>query len=195
MTRSKPAAALDGKSHRSKVDWDKALAEHDRWLRTVVYSRLRDGEGVDEVMQEVALAAVRQAAPLADPDKVAPWLYRLAIRQVLLYRRKRGRQRKLVDRYTERAAAGDLGAGDLGAGEPLQWLLALERRGMIRRALERLPQRDVEILLLKYTENWSYHQIAGHLGVSHSAVESRLHRARQKLRAELAAMNVVEAAS
>ncbi len=35
-------------------------------------------------MQEVALAAVRQAAPLADAEKVAPWLYRLAVRQALL---------------------------------------------------------------------------------------------------------------
>jgi len=42
-------------------------------------------------------------------------------------------------------------------------------------------------LLLKYTENWSYQQIAAHLGISHSAVEARLHRARRKLRAELAA--------
>jgi fructose-1-phosphate kinase PfkB-like protein len=34
----------------------------------------------------------------------------------------------------------------------------------------------VEILLLKYTENWSYHEIAAKLGITHSAVETRLHR-------------------
>lgn len=43
----------------------------------------------------------------------------------------------------------------------------------------------MEILLLKYKEDWSYVEIANHLGVSHSAVESRLHRARRKLRCEL----------
>ena len=190
MTRKQSPAARAGRTQISKVDWEQALTEHDRWLRTVVYSRLRDGEAVDEVMQEVALAAVRQAAPLHDPAKVAPWLYRLAVRQVLLYRRKRGRQRKLIDRYGDRSSTADAQASD-----PLQWLLAVERRHLIRVALARLLQRDVEILLLKYTESWSYHQIAEHLGVSHSAVESRLHRARQKLRAELAAMNVVEATS
>jgi RNA polymerase sigma-70 factor (ECF subfamily) len=46
--------------------------------------------------------------------------------------------------------------------------------------------------LLKYAQNWSYHEIAEHLGISHSAVESRLHRARRKLRNELAAMQVIE---
>ena len=44
---------------------------------------------------------------------------------------------------------------------------------------------DAEILLLKYSEDWSYRQMAEHLGMSESAVEARLHRARQKLRSEL----------
>ena len=47
---------------------------------------------------------------------------------------------------------------------------------LVRDAVERLPRRDREILLLKYTEDWSYRELAGHLGVSESAVEARLHR-------------------
>ncbi len=56
------------------IDWQAALQIHDLWLRTVVSARLRETQAVDEVMQEVALAAARQAAPLADATKVAPWL-------------------------------------------------------------------------------------------------------------------------
>ena len=59
-------------------------------------------QAVDEVMQEVSLAAIRQHAPLNDARKVAPWLYRLAVTQSLLYRRKQGRGRKLINRYVER---------------------------------------------------------------------------------------------
>ena len=47
--------------------------------------------------------------------------------------------------------------------------------------------------MLKYTENWRYQQIAAHLGISQSAVEARLHRARRKLRAELAAVEKADA--
>lgn len=140
-------------------------------------------------MQEVALAAVRQAAPLADASKVAPWLYRLAVRQVLLYRRKMGRRRKLLDRYVERTPPA---VDDTGESDPLNWLLSDERRRLVRKALERLAERDVEVLLLKYAEDWSYDDIAKHLGVSHSAVEARLHRARQRLRDRLAASQVIE---
>jgi RNA polymerase sigma-70 factor (ECF subfamily) len=171
------------------IDWPTVLAKHDRWLRTIVYWRLREGEAVDEVMQEVALAAVRQAAPLADASKVGPWLYRLAVRQVLLYRRRRGRQRKLLERYEARCYPGRAQSEGV---DPLNWLLSDERQQLVRAAIERLPGRDAEILLLKYTEQWSYQQIADHLGIGHSAVESRLHRARARLRTELAASQLVE---
>jgi RNA polymerase sigma factor (sigma-70 family) len=170
------------------IDWPAALAQHDRWLRTVVLARLQEPQAADEVLQEVALAAVRQAAPLADAGKVAPWLYRLAVRQALLYRRKCGRRRRLVHRYTEQVRGDATGT----VLDPLDWLLVEERRAQVRAALARLPARDAEILLLKYTEHWNYHQIAAHLGVSHSAVEARLHRARRRMREELATALSVE---
>ena len=172
------------------IDWPRVLVEHDRWLRTVVYARLGEPQAVDEVMQEVSLAAVRQKAPLIDHKKVAAWLYRLAVTQTLLHRRKLGRQRKLVDRYAQRNQPAE---HDNRQADPLNWLLSKERRQKVRTAVKRLVRRDAEILLLKYTEDWSYRNLADHLGISESAVEARLHRARQRLRSELAALDVVEA--
>lgn len=171
------------------INWSDVLTEHDRWLRTIVYARVGEPEGVEEVMQEVSMAAVRQQAPLADPSKVAPWLYRLAVTQSLLYRRKQGRRRKLTDRYAERNRPVEADNREM---DPLGWLLADERRELIRQAMGRLPQRDAELLLLKYTEDWSYHDLAEHLGITASAVEARLHRARKRLRSELTALEVVE---
>lgn len=167
------------------VDLPNALRQHDRWLRTIVYSRVGGAEGVDDVMQEVALAAVRQAATLPDASRMAPWLYRVAVRQSLLYRRKAGRRRKLTNGY---AAQKPPAEHDDTTPEPLDWLLAQERSRLVRTSLDRLARRDREILLLKYAENWSYQQIAEHLGVTPSAVEARLHRARGRLRTELAAI-------
>lgn len=174
---------------RAAIDWPAVLAEHDRWLRMVLFARLGDRQAVDEVMQEVSLAAVEQKAPLIDASKVAPWLYRLAVTQALLYRRRMGRRRKLTEGYAERVRPTE---SDSRTMDPLAWLLADERRKLVRVALERLPARDAEILLLKYGEDWSYHEIADHLGIDHSAVETRLYRARQRLRKELTALHVVE---
>lgn len=175
-----------------KLDWSAELARHDRWLRTVVAARLGEPQAVDEVMQEVAVAAVEQKAPIEDPQKVAPWLYRLAVTQSLLYRRRMGRKRKLTGRYAERFRPTER---DTRQVEPLDWLLAKERQVLIRQAMTELPSRDAEILMLKYTQQWSYKDLAEHLDISESAVEARLHRARKRLRNQLAAKNVVEVSS
>jgi len=189
MKRSNSAVRPPGAAGSAKIDWPAVLAEHNRWLRTVVLARVGQPEAVDEVMQEVSMAAVRQQAPLADPTKAAPWLYRLAVTQSLLYRRKQGRRRRLTDRYAERNRPREQDNREV---DPLGWLLADERRQLIRKAMAQVPRRDAELLLLKYTEDWSYRELAEKLGITESAVEARLHRARGRLRKELTALEVVE---
>jgi RNA polymerase sigma-70 factor (ECF subfamily) len=116
----------------------------------------------------------------------------LAVRQALLYRRRCGRQHRLISRYAGRQATG---AGASPFPDALEGLLNDERRASVRAALERLPRRDAEILLLKYTEDWSYRELAERLGIGESAVESRLHRARQRLREAVLQANVIETTS
>ncbi len=165
-----------------EIDWDAELRKHARWLRAVVFARVGEPQAVEEVIQEVALEAVRQKAPIHDPAKVPQWLYRLAVLQSLLYRRRQGRRRKLLERYRQ---SRETSAGT--PGDPLEWLLHGERMRLVREALARLPARDAEVLLMKYAEDLSYDEIAERLGISFSAAQARLHRARNRLRSEMEA--------
>ena len=163
----------------NRVDWAEAFAAHGRWLRTVVLARIGEPGAVDDVLQDIRLAAIAKGDRLRDPDKAAPWLYRIAVAAAHEYRRRCGRRRKLHRRFAEQIASPN---GAPREPDGLDWLLANEREALVRRALRQLPQREAEILLLKYTEDWTYQQIAEQLGLSASAVEARLHRARQRLR-------------
>jgi RNA polymerase sigma-70 factor (ECF subfamily) len=168
-------------ARHTDADPSAALAVHSQWLRTVLAARGVDRADLDEVMQEVAAAALSGAGQLRDPRKTAPWLYRIAITQALLYRRRVGRRRRLIERYADTGAATAEAVDD----DPLAWLLAEEQQQFVRQAIAMLPRRDAEILLLKYSEDWTYRQLAEHMGVSPSAVEARLHRARGRLRSAL----------
>lgn len=162
------------------------LQQHERWLRTALYARLHSPAEVDDVMQETVAAALENWQQIRDPSAVGPWLYKIAIRQALLYRRKQGRIRKLHDSVQQNAPP-----ASEGGTNPLEWLLAEERNELVRQAMSELPRRDAEILLLKYTEQWSYREIGERLGISTSAVEARLHRARARLRQQLVAREVI----
>jgi RNA polymerase sigma-70 factor (ECF subfamily) len=167
------------------VDWDSTLSTHRRWLATVLLARGVEAGAVEEVLQEVGAAALANANRLRDAQKVAPWLYRIAVVESLQYRRRMGRRKKLVERFASEGAHTSTRAEP----DPLDWLLAEEQRQMVRQAIAAIPARDAEILLLKYTEDWSYRQLARHLGVSTGAVEARMHRARKKIRRALAQLS------
>ena len=159
-----------------------ALAAHNRWLRTVLAARGIEHGLLDEALQEVSAEALRGASRLQDRAKIAPWLYRIAVTHALMHRRRLGRRRKLVERFADSGLA----PSEALDADPLAWLLAEEEQQLVRQAIATLPRRDAELLLLKYTEDWSYRELADRLGVSTSAVEARLHRARGRLRTALA---------
>jgi RNA polymerase sigma-70 factor, ECF subfamily len=181
MRKPLPRPTPEPEAVAGALDWGATLAEHDRWLRRVVAARVGEAQAVDEVMQNVALAAVAQSSPLVNPGRVAVWLYRLAVRHVLIYRRKTGRQRSLVDRYATRKAVSEVDA----APSPLAWLVNDERQQLVQSALRRLAPRDAELLTLKYAEGYGARELAGRLGANVATIEARLHRARNRLRAEL----------
>lgn len=165
----------------SSQSWQDVLAADRRWLGTIIFARIGDRHAVDEVLQETALAASRNCQPI-DASGISKWLYRVAVRQSLLYRRRTARRQRrtqtMADREPQRVTS-----------DPEALVIASEQRELVQLAVGALSRGDCEILLLKYIEDWSCRQIAQRLGVSETAVKSRLLRARNTLRAELLRLN------
>lgn len=174
---------MDLPARSQPIDWQHAIATHERWLRKVLQSRIGDRHAVDDLMQEVALAVVKQSSSGNDsavpqePTKVAPFLYRLAVRQAANFHRK-------ANRKTEAKPDPEI---DVPAREPqpLEWLLEQEQSRSLSQAMASLDEDYREILMLKYTENWTYQQLADHLGTTAKAIEHRLDRARKQMRRTL----------
>jgi RNA polymerase sigma factor (sigma-70 family) len=163
----------------SPIDWGKAWEEHRRWLATVIRSRLADREAAEDVLQEVAVAAVRQRSRPTDPAKVAPWLYRVALRQVVNHHRATGRRRRLHDGVAQSGQIRNTARDP----EPGEWLMQQEATMSLSEGLSRVEPLDRQLLLLKYTEGWGYQQLSEYLGISMKTVEYRLLKARRALRA------------
>lgn len=178
----------------TEIDWTYELDRHRPWMLKVLRSRVGDWHVADDLIQEVALAVWKQASRPADPAKVAPWLYRLTVRQAINYHRRSKLQRlqhwdgdesgRTVNSGTDiriKSVAETIGRASLSPS-PLDWLIEEEKAGDMRRALQRARPRDRELLTLKYSENWTYQQLADHLGVKVKTIEYRLLKAKQRLR-------------
>ncbi len=73
---------------------------------------------------------------------------------------------------------------------PDRQLERMEERDRVRSALEALPERDREILLMRY-EGFSYKDVAEAVGVASTSVGTLLARAERRLAAALADMETV----
>jgi RNA polymerase sigma-70 factor (ECF subfamily) len=139
---------------------------HDRavaFARGVCRSR-SDG---DDLMQEALLRALDKLPSLRDDGAFRFWLYRVII-SVHRNRYKRSFWRRLLPLEIEPAAP-----------ERNQEVGAVERA---RLALAELPHEQREAIVLFEIEGWKVEEIAEVLGVSISAVKSRLVRGRERLR-------------
>lgn len=167
-------------------DWFALLKQHEPWLRKVLFNRVGDADVVDDLMQEIGLAISRPELRPSDINRLGAWLYRVAVKQSYLYRRKMGRYRRYVsggDEAVESAEGKD-------QPDPLQWLMGREHQQAVQKCLKTLGDTDREILMLKYGENWTYQQLADRLGVTVHTIEHRLIKAKKRLRQLLHQANI-----
>lgn len=149
-------------------------------LRRVIARYVRDAATVDDLFQEVSLKVLHHLGTVRDPLALRGWLFQLARNACLDYLRREDRRPDVADdALAEHRAAGDLGRN------PVEQFLSQERIAAVRRALERLPDSQQEVIRLRLQDGLDHAAIAQRLGISRQAVEVRLCRGRAALKAQL----------
>jgi RNA polymerase sigma-70 factor (ECF subfamily) len=112
-------------------------------------------------------------------------LYRIVVNCCLMQLRSNGRRPALSLDALEYNADGSEGEGPPLADssvQPLEQLTHAEFRAQVHACIQQLPDGYRTILQLRDIEEFDTDQTAGILGISRSAVKTRLHRARVALR-------------
>ena len=144
-----------------------------------------DAAGIEDVVQMTMINAVRGLAGFRGGASLFTWLCQICRNQLADARRKAARQPQMhsLDALTaERPLARVVQLTDFR--DPLDECAADADRGAVRRAINRLPPHYAKILELRFGDELTVSEIATQLGVSESAAESQLGRARQAFRAE-----------
>ena len=131
--------------------------------------RRTDPATADDVLGDVLLVLWRRLDDVP-PDAVLPWAYGVARGCLANSRRSAVRQERVVARLARAHRPGDDVPGD-ALGD----------------ALRALPEADRELLRLWAWEQLPPRELALALGITANAASIRLHRAKQRLREELAA--------
>jgi len=154
----------------------------ERYMRRAYYAALGlvgSQEDALDLSQE-AFARAFRARETLDPDRpFYTWLYTILRRLCFNHIRDRvSRRRKLEVAAPWLVAAADARAAE---GSPERAAALAERRDRVRAAIETLPEREREALVLKEFEGLRYREIAALLDIPIGTVMSRLYSARQHL--------------
>jgi len=181
---------LKGARDSDLVAWSKAgdleafgelVRRYQKPVFRIVLRMVRSPDDADDLTQDTFVRAHRGLKTFKDEYDFHPWLYRIAVNQAINFLNKRKRQ-----------AAADLDEvpeGDIRAGpEPESPLQSASRQELLTRletALDKLPEEQRTVFLLRVQEGLSYEEIAETMDTPKGTVMSRLARARMALRKHL----------
>ena len=135
-------------------------------LRAAVTVTLRDHQLAREAVDEAFVRAAERWEQVADMDRPAGWVYRVAVNWATSWRRKWSRRPTLPAEVLDQPWLDDLGTVPL-----------LDQ-------LAELPVRQRQMLVLRFVLGYSVAETARALDVAEGSVKSGVHRARQRLRSE-----------
>lgn len=159
-------------------------------LRRLARSQRVAPDAVDDVVQETLIVAWKSLEHLRDEARFVAWLDGICRNICLRYQRKQGVLRAHEASLTPDASQPDdespalAHLADPNTFDPAEELTRQDMRALLDRALGYLSPASRVVVELHYLAETPQREVAAGLGLSLSALEARLHRARgQMLRA------------
>jgi RNA polymerase sigma-70 factor (ECF subfamily) len=163
--------------------FEQLVRRHQKKVFRLLLRMMGNREEAEDVAQETFLSLHRHGRRFRGEARFSTFVYRVASNAALNRRRTLGRNRARLKTLAVRQAAGD----DLPSAprNPEDAASGADLSSRVREALEALkPSLRLPVVLYDM-EGLAYREIAEVLGVAEGTVKSRIHRARQALRAEL----------
>lgn len=174
------AAARSGDGEALEV----LLQRHESRLYRFARRLCRNPADAEDVLQESLLAAAQGIGKFRGASSLSTWLYTIARSHCIKKHRRRQRRPSEVSLEAEEAQ-GARNRPD-AAPDPEATLEARRLQHALERAIARLDRPYREVLILRDVEGLTAPEVATVTGLSVAAVKSRLHRARARVRRELA---------
>ena len=185
MMGATPDAASAGTAHRLAA-FEELVVRHQTRIYRVAYRLTGNHDEAEDLAQDAIIEAFRAFDRYQPGTYFDRWLYRIMTRTFIDGVRRRNR-RPAVSLDAPVGPGGDPLVTLLGdtSQDPQQMTETMDLDGAVQAALDGLPEEFRTAVVLVDIEGLSYDEVAHALRCPVGTVRSRLHRARQMLRAAL----------
>ena len=159
------------------------VEHHHKPLISFIARFTGDRDSAEDIAQEVFLRVFKAAKDYKPQAKFKTWLFTIATNLCLNEIRGNKNSPKFVDLYSLYEQEYPIVAPE--AYSPQKAAENSEMRTALRKAIQNLPENQRIAILLRQYNDFSYNDISKIMGISTSAVESLIQRARQSLKKSL----------
>ena len=153
------------------------------YARRIFLGYFRCGADVEDLVQNLFLRVFQARRRYRPHERFRSWFYRVAINVAHDEYRKQRRARRR--RWRLRRSSGGFGPPPVAGGEQETKAVRSSTLQQVERWIETLPERQRQVLILRYVEELSLAEIAEILGLKVGSVKSTLHHAHRKLQTRM----------
>jgi RNA polymerase sigma factor (sigma-70 family) len=171
------AEALSGQ----EAAYERLVRKYRAPLARHLYRLVRDRNEVEDLLQEIFIKAFRSLPSFRGDFAFSTWLYRIATNHAIDYlRRKRLQTSSFGDLLPNREQDREPEFADPEQRAD-RALWEQERRQLIQQAIDRLPPRYRQVIIMRHQQELSYEEIARQLNLPLGTVKAHIFRARELL--------------
>jgi RNA polymerase sigma-70 factor, ECF subfamily len=187
MVESKTDISVEALRRGDRGEFARMVDAYSGPLHRLALKMLGNSADAEDALQNTFLQAFRHIAEFEGRSSLSTWLYRIASNEALMQLRKRRPETAFSD-----LAAQDEQDGNIDPVEFTDWcclpeeeFLTGESQAALDQAVQHLPEKLRIVFVLRDIEDLSIQETSQALGLSETAVKTRLLRARLRLREEL----------
>lgn len=156
------------------------IRKYQKQIHTLAWRKIGDFQIAEDIVQETFLQVYQKLETLEDPTQFTRWLYQIANRFCIAQIRKNSIQTQPLEE-TDISEIETEAYSQFVAAEHAK-TTADAQRDLVEKLLEKLKEKDREVITLHYLEEMSSPEIGELLGIPENTIKSRLHRAKQQLK-------------
>jgi len=187
MDQNKPEISIEALRRGDRREFARLVDAYSGSLYRLALKMLGNAPDAEDALQNTFLKAFQHVEKFEGRSSLSTWLYRIASNEALMLLRKRRPETTFSDFTPEdedNQNYDPVQFADWGL-LPEEELLSVEARAALDSAIQHLPEKLRIVFVLRDIEALSIQETNQVLGLSETAVKTRLLRARLRLREEL----------
>jgi len=150
----------------SSIEYDRLCHAHINIIKRYLFHKISNPADAEDILQEILLATYKGFDKLRDTAAFKSWVLGIA-------------SRKCADYYRAKARSLEVSLDEASESIPAR---SYDIELSVNDTLDKLPDRDKQILYLFYIRGYNQKDIATKLGIQLGTVKSRVSAAKEKFR-------------